>query len=70
VPLPPGDASLDRVFWLLSGLAPVAGRARRLPSLGACHAKIVVSPIATDAISSKLVMCGPLSETGRAMVIA
>jgi hypothetical protein len=51
-------------------LASVGPRARRLPSLSACYAKIVASPIATDATSSKLVMCGPLLETGRAMVIA
>ncbi len=47
-PLPPRDPPLDGVFGLLPGLAPVPGRARRLPLLAVSHAKIVASPTAAD----------------------
>ena len=36
-PLPQRDPPLDGVFGLLSGLTPIAGRARRLPLLAARH---------------------------------
>jgi hypothetical protein len=58
---------LDGALGLLPGLPAAIGLARRLPLLTACHAKIVASLTAADAMYSKLATCVPMLETGRTL---